>query len=112
MLPHNFKSTIASTFYDKDISILNESSTKDAEGGRVVKGGTVTGSFKGNVRYENLKEVQKDYGLNYQIDVAITADNTTDLAVGSFIKYSDHIYRVRELLPSDSHLTIIGVLWK
>lgn len=112
LLPHNFKSTIAGAFYDKEISILGENSTIDAEGGRTVKGGTVTGTFKGNVRYENLKEVQKDYGLDYQIDIAITTDPSVIIMVGKIVKYANRTYRIRDVLPSDSHLMIVGVLWK
>lgn len=112
LLPKQFKETIANTFYDKDVNILSKNSTLDAEGGRTIKGGSVSVTFKGNVRFTNLKEIQQEYGLSYQIDIAITCDPDTAIVVDDIISYNNKKYKITDALPSDSHLLIVAKLWK
>lgn len=108
LLPNDFKETIAETFYDKDINIHEKIETQDAEGGRKKVAGDLITTFKGNVRYTNLKEIQEEYGLTYQIDIAITT-HYEDISVDDLIKYKDVTYVVTDAIPNDSHIFIVGV---
>ncbi len=103
------KQAIADTFYDKTVSICREETSLDAEGG--VRRGelSVESSFRGNVRFNNLGIIQRDLGLDKEINIAITCPTDTAVAVGDLLQYQDVIYIVTAVIPSDSHLTITGV---
>lgn len=110
LLPKNFSNTIADTFYDKCVEILEVTDNIDAEGS-VTKNAVGAGSFMGNVRFNALGALQEELGLAETIDVAVTCDTTVDLAVGGLMQYADRRYQVRHALPFDSHLLIVGKLW-
>lgn len=99
---------IADIFYDKEIQILDESVSIDEEGGVISKGLNVIDTFKGNVNFSNCKKIQEDYGLDYEIDISITASNDTNICIANYIKYQDVIYNVTDVLPSDSHVLIVA----
>ena len=63
------KNKIAEVFYDKEVSILGSIDSIDAEGGVKHEGGAVTSTFKGNVNFSKCKEIQEEYGLDYEIDI-------------------------------------------
>lgn len=102
---------IANTFYDKEVSVLVSKTTTDAEGGVNNKGYEVLDTFKGNVNFSNCKQIQEEYGLDYNIDVAITT-NYNILEINDIIKYQDVVYKVTDILPSDSHLLVIATKWR
>lgn len=102
---------IAQTFYDKEVSILDKKSNVDAEGGVTSKGYDVIGTFKGNVNFSNCKQIQEEYGLDYNIDVSITTDYNL-LKINDIIKYLDVIYNVTDVLLSDSHILIVATKWR
>ena len=108
MVPDSFKRDIASTFYDKEIFILSKEDSVDAEGGRKRGIGDPVTSFKGNVNYKNLKEIQEEYGLDYEIDLAVTTDYA-EVKIDDVIRYLDVVYVVTESRPFDSHYTIVAV---
>ena len=112
LLPSDFKQTIADTFYDKTIVILGSVETEEADGAKKKTSGEPTGSFKGNCRLVNFKKIQKEFGLDYQIDIAITCDTDTPVAVGDHIQYAGVKYEVSDALPTDSHILIVGVKWQ
>ena len=102
---------IAKTFYDKEVSILQEQVIIDAEGGVNVKGYEVINTFKGNVNFSNCKQIQEDYGLDYVIDLTITTD-FKGLQIGNIIKYQDVIYKVSDVINNDSHVLVVATLWR
>ena len=104
------KKKIAKTFYDKTVEILSKETSIDAEGGVTSKGLNVIDTFKGNVSFSNCKQIQEDYGLDYNIDISITTDKL--LKMNDIIKYLDVIYNVTDVLTSDSHILIVATKWR
>lgn len=109
-IPLTMKKKIANVFYDKEVSILEKSTSMDAEGGVKVNSYDVTDTFKGNVNFSNCKQIQEEYGLDYLIDVAITTD--TNVPIDSLIKYDEIIYNVTDVLKNDSHVLIVATKWQ
>lgn len=110
-IPKSMTKQIAKTFYDKEVSVLAKQSNIDAEGGVTSKGYDVIDTFKGNVNFSNCKQIQEEYGLDYNIDVSITTDYNL-LKINDIIKYQEIIYNVTDILPSDSHLLVVATKWR
>ena len=106
-IPSSFKDAIANAFYDKNIAIINMERSKDAEGGALINGGDVIGMFTGNVRTTRLAQIREQYGLDYDIDIAVSTHYQM-LRIGDHIGYNTKIYEVRECIPFDSHFMIVG----
>ena len=111
-IPQKMRNKIASAFYDKTVEVMDKIIETDAEGGVTNKGLTVVSNFKGNVSFSNCKSIQEEYGLDYEIDIAITSDITTIVFIDSIIKYNDVVYKVTDVLPSDSHILIVATKWR
>lgn len=111
-IPKSMKKRIANTFYDKTVDVLNNDIIIDTEGGVSYKGLATTDSFNGNVSFSNCKKIQEEYGLDYEIDISITADTDTSININDIIKYDDVIYNVTDILPSDSHILIVATKWR
>lgn len=111
-LPKEFIDVISNTFYDKTVEILKNVITVDEEGGVTKKGIEVVDTFKGNVSFSNCKEIQKDYGLDYEINIAITTYIDNKIKISDLVKYNNIIFEVTDVLPFDSHLLIVGVKWE
>lgn len=90
---------------------MNKSTSVDAEGGVTSKGLSIVDKFKGNVNFSNCKQIQEDYGLDYNIDVSITT-NYELLKINDIIQYQDVIYNVTDILPSDSHILVVATKWR
>lgn len=103
---------IANVFYDKEVSRLLQKSNIDAEGGITNKGYSVDYKFKGNVNFSNCKQIQEEYGLDYNIDISITSYVDTDIAINDIIKYDNVIYNVTDVLRNDSHILIVATKWR
>ena len=110
-IPKTMTKKIAQTFYDKTVEVLVKNTTIDAEGGVNSKGYDVLETFKGNVNFSNCKQIQEEYGLDYNIDVSITTDYNL-LKINDIIKYQEVIYNVTDILPSDSHVLIVATKWR
>lgn len=102
---------IAQVFYDKSVDVLTNNVVTDAEGGVIYKGYAVKDNFKANVNFSNCKQIQEEYGLDYNIDISITTDYYL-LKTNDIIKYQDVIYNVTDILPSDSHFLIVATKWR
>ena len=111
-IPKTMTKAIANAFYDKTVEIMSNDTVIDAEGGVNYKGLAVTSSFKGNVSFSNCKKIQEEYGLDYEIDISITASTDTDISSNDIIKYNDVIFNVTDVLPSDSHILIVATKWR
>ena len=105
------KQKIADVFYDKEVSVLENKTITDSEGGISYKGLTSKETFMGNVSFSNNKTIQEDYGLDYDIDISITTDYGK-IQHHDLIKYQNNIYDITDILPSDSHYLIVGVIWR
>lgn len=110
-IPKSMKNKISSYFYDKDIYILEKEVKLDSEGGVITKGLNAVKSFKGNVKFKNFKQIQENYGLMYDIDLAITTDYE-DIKVNDIVEYINVVYKVVEVIKCDSHTLIVGRIWK
>lgn len=106
-VPNNFKNNIANIFYDKDINIHEKIEIQDIEGGRKTVVGIIIDSFKGNVNFSVSKEIQEEYGLDYQIDIVITT-NTDKVSIDNLISYLGIVYKVTDIKPRDSHARIVA----
>ena len=111
-IPKRMTKRIAQTFYDKEVSILVKNTSIDAEGGVNSKGYDVLKTFKGNVNFSNCKQIQEEYGLDYNIDVSITTYNSTIISIDDIIKYNDIVYKVTDVLTSDSHILVVATKWR
>lgn len=109
-IPKTMKKKIANTFYDKEVEILEKETSIDTEGGVTSKGLNIIDTFKGNVSFSNCKQIQEEYGLDYNIDISITTDKL--LKMNDIIKYLDVIYNVTDVLTSDSHILIVATKWR
>lgn len=110
--PDRAKATIANAFYDKVVEVLDKTETLDSEGGVVKSGETVKSTFKGNVRFITLGEEQNELGLVENIDVQITCPTDTAVEVDDLLQYAGVKYVAVNVLPSDSHKTIMGQKWQ
>ncbi len=112
LFPDEAKQAIAKSFYDKTVEVLTSQDTIDEEGG-VVKGSlTVKCTLQGNVQFTNLGRIQSELGLVNSIDICVTCRADENVAVNDLIRYGDKLYTATSVIPSDSHLTIVGNLWQ
>ena len=115
IIPDSFKQSIANTFYDKEITKYTTEEVVDDEGWVgmeetvVSDSNYVSGTFMGNVRFDNLAQIQEDYGLKEVVDIVVTTDE--DIDVNSIIGYENVLYRVNKAIPFDSHKLLIGNIW-
>lgn len=111
-LPSNWDAVFTSAFYDKNVTIMSRQDSYDSEGGLVTSVNTGTQSFVGNVRYDKLEELQRNYGLQEKIDLAITTSTTTSLDLNIIVRYSNVDYIVISVIPFDSHKLVACKKWK
>lgn len=112
LFPDKAKKAIANAFYDKEVAILSKSEMLDDEGGVVKNAETVKSTFKGNVRFTVLGEEQSEIGLVENIDIQITCATDVDVKVDDLLKYQGVKYVAVDVLPFDSHKTIMGRKWE
>ncbi len=108
-----FKNAIADVFYDKTISIFNETELKDAHGHTRITIDTESpdGSFLGNAQFRKLGLLKEEYGLKVDADIAITCAIDVEVSKNNVLGYLDSYYRVVECITFDSHKLIIGEEW-
>ncbi len=109
--PKTAQNAIANAFYDKSIAILEKQEVLDDEGGVVKVGETVKSTFKGNVRFLVREQQQLGVGLVERGDIQITCPTDTKVEIDDILQYAGATYIVISILPSDSHLTIVGERW-
>lgn len=110
LLPATFNSTIADTFYDKEVNIL-ASTTTVTDGWVDENATTVVSTFNANVQFDRLADVQAELGLTDSIDVSITCSTNVTLQVGDLFSYGGIAYKAEAVVPHDSHLKIAGSKW-
>ncbi len=108
-IPTKFKSVIKKVFYDKTITLYSSSPVKEADGWTKKGNLAVTGTFKGNVNFANLKALQDDYGIREQFDLTITTDQS--VSIDTVIGYAGVTYKVIEAKPFDSHTLLFAQKW-
>lgn len=108
LLPDNFRREISSRFYDKEITVLTAKETVEPDGGVIREDNVVKTTFLGNVRFNAQTQLQSEIGFTIDADITITCANEINVTLNDIIVYLDKRYKVNNLLPSDSHLTITG----
>ena len=111
LFPDSAKNAISSVFYDKTFSKCNSTETIDSEGG-IVRTISESSSYNGNVRFNNLGELQAELGLVKEIDVAITCPTDTAVEVNDVLQYNGVKYIATTVIPYDSHKLIVGSKWE
>jgi len=109
--PDSAKTAISDAFYDKEVAVSRKVETVNVEGGSSFSEET-KGTFTGNVRFNALGELQEELGLIENVDIAITCDNSTDVAVDDLLQYRGRKYVATNVLPYDSHKLIVGQKWR
>lgn len=110
-IPSSFKTKIADTFYDKTISLYSTSNTVDGEGWSR-KSSTLSTTFSGNVRMDNLAKLKEDNGLKEEVDLAITCATSVSVAIGNILGYGSIKYEVVGVYVFDSHKLIVCRKWR
>ena len=105
------KKMMAKKFYDKLIYIINAAIEHNKEGGIEYGEPIITGSFFCNVNYSNFGKIQEEYGLDYKIDITITASPDTSISVNDTILYDGKYYTVRDVFSRDSHKIIVATIF-
>lgn len=108
-IPASFKKNIKNTFYDKEIDVYEQTEVNNSGWITIELTDTET-PFFGNVQFKNLGQIQEDYGIREDIDVAISTD--ADIDLNTIVKYNDRYYKVIQAIPSDSHNLLIGKVWE
>lgn len=108
LLPDNFENEISSRFYDKEITVLETRERIEADGGVIREDNIVKTTFLGNVRFNAQDLLQSEFGLTIDADITITCKNETNVSLNDCLVYLGKRYKVNNLIPSDSHLTITG----
>ncbi len=108
LLPDNFENEISSRFYDKEITVLETRERIEADGGVIREDNVAKTTFLGNVRFNAQDLLQSEVGLTIDADITITCAKATNVALNDICLYLGKKYKVNNLLPSDSHLTITG----
>ena len=108
LLPNNFENEISSRFYDKEITVLETRERIEPDGGVVREDDVVKTEFLGNVRFNAQEQLQGDIGLHLDANITITCTNATNVSLNDIVVYLGKRYKVNNLIPSDSHLTITG----
>lgn len=102
-----FKQVISDTFYDKDIEIWTEGTIKDDEGGIIGNGKLEKiDRFKGNFQFSTREYIQQEYGKEIEANAIVTCDKTV-AEIGNILVYNDKEYEIKNLVLSDSHITIL-----
>jgi len=108
-IPNSFKTKIEDVFYDKSISKTTKTESVDEEGWASDVTSSSSTTFNGNVRFDNLSEIQENYGIKENIDIVITTNEVVSL--GDILEYEGIEYRVISSIPYDSHNLILGKKW-
>lgn len=108
-IPQSFKDKMKSTFYDKEVTLYSSEVVKESDGWTRKKELAVTGTFLGNVRFDNLKQIQEDYGIKDQIDLSITTDS--NVSRDQIIGYDGRVFKIIESKKFDSHNLLIAQIW-
>lgn len=111
-IPNSFKQAVAKAFYDKDMTLYNILTNTDAVGQEVQTVGSEISTFKGSVKFNDLKTIQEEYGIEVEIHIAISVDPDTAVSLNDLVKYRSTYYEVIQAIPFDSSLIILGKIWQ
>lgn len=107
--PTSASSAIKTAFYDKSFTVSTDTVEMDAEGGIKPVAG-VKRQCMGNVRFNDLGQLQTELGLTESIAIAVTCSPTTKVSLNDTLTYGGKQYKVFDVIPADSHLTVVGKL--
>ena len=110
LLPADFSSIIADHFYDKDVNLL-ESTQTSVDGWVDEDATTIKSTFKANVQFDRLGDVQAELGLTDSIDVSVTCLTSVPIETGDLFSYLGVTYKASAVVLHDSHYKIAGTKW-
>lgn len=105
-IPNGFTSTIADTFYDKEITPYVITTSTDDEGFTKTDFSTEGTSFMGNVSF-NMDRVKKDYGIDEDIDIKISTHEDVD----GILEYDSVKYEIVKKVVRDTHIIYLCKKW-
>lgn len=109
VIPSDFKTKIADTFYDKEFTYYTHTETTDDEGDTIRDNLNEVDTFMGNISFSLLDEIQRDYGLTEQVDATITTEAV--IPQGSIVEYNGVQYLITRSLAFDTHKLLIMKKW-
>ncbi len=109
-IPDIMRELIASTFYDKEVTLYDVTDSVDSEGWARKSTPVANGTFLGNVRFDKLDKIQRDYGIDDVISAAITTDAVVENE--QIIGYLGKFHKVIRSIPEDSHRLLITQVWE
>lgn len=113
-IPKSFETAIENAFYDKKISVLDKTHSLDTEGSYITKKGNELSNFMGNVSFSNFKAIKEEYGIEHDISIVISTSlkHKSNIKISTLISYNDITYEVTDKIEKDSHLMLVGAIWK
>lgn len=108
LFPKKAKEAIASVFYTTEVKVFEVSIVTDDEGGVTIGERTFSHSFKGNAQYPHIGTTLEQIGLTFDADIVVTCDSETIVRVNNYIQVDEMLYQVTEVIPTDSHLKVVG----
>ncbi len=110
-IPQSFTDAISQAFYDKTFQTYTLQEAVDDDGWAGISGTSiVSGSFAGNITFNNLDIIQQEYGLKEQIDAMVTT--TATIPNETIIGYQGQQYIVYRSLLFDSHNKLMLKQWQ
>ena len=109
-IDNTFKNAIEKAFYDKTVTKCTVATTTEADGNPVRAITPTQNTFKANVRFDKLAIVKQEYGIETDIDIAISTHEV--LTVGGVVRYGGIDYELVQVNPRDSHYFVIGRKWR
>lgn len=106
---NEFKQVIADTFYDKELKIMTNEKEEiiDDEGCIIeTERNILKEIIMGNFQFSTLEKVQQEYGKEIIAECIVTCEDTKATADDILI-YQDKEYKIKAIIPCDSHKTIL-----
>ena len=108
-IPNSFRTQIANAFYDKEIELLSVVETTNNEG-QVRRQLSQSGErVKGNVQYSNLERLREEYGIDEEVELSITTQDTVETEA---IRFDGEDFEVVKNIPFAAYNLIICSKWK
>lgn len=109
--PASFPTAIAAAFYDKELILCSKTSIKDDRGWTRDSVTETETTYLVHTRYNKLAEVQEQYGIREDINIAITGPSDMVVVKGDIIKIGGKYYRIIDGYPNDTHKVLVGQVW-
>lgn len=109
-ITNDFKTKMAETFYDKEITLYTQERVVDDEGFAVRSVEESETTVMANVLTNHTK-LMEEYGIVERFDLAFTCDPDEDVQADSIISYQSKTYKVSTVKITDTHKLVIAQSW-